>query len=43
MARQEEWLVLVMHAKPEDPRRRQRRGYLGEGDHSLDEDEVHKH
>ncbi len=35
-------LVLVVHARPADPRRRQRRGYLG-GDHSVDKDVVHKH
>jgi hypothetical protein len=32
-----------VHAKPEDPRRRQRRGYFGEGDHSINKDEVNKH
>ncbi len=42
-AREAKELVLALYAKIEDSRRGRQKGYLGEGDCSVNKDEIHKH
>ncbi len=42
-AREAEELVLTLYAKIEDSRRGGQKGYLGDGDCSVNKDEIHKH
>ncbi len=41
-AREADKLVLILYAKIEDSRRGGQKGYLGEGDCSVNKDEIHK-
>jgi hypothetical protein len=41
-AREANKLVLTLYAKIEDSRRGGQKGYLGEGDCSINKDEIHK-
>jgi hypothetical protein len=41
-AREADELVLALYAKIEDSRRGGQKGYLGEGDCSVNKDEIHK-
>jgi hypothetical protein len=42
-AREAKELVLALYAKIEDSQRGGQKGYLGEGDCSINKDEIHKH
>jgi hypothetical protein len=42
-AREAKELVLTLYAKIEDSQRGRQKGYLGEGDCSVNKDEIHKH
>ncbi len=42
-AREADKLVLALYAKIEDSRRGGQKGYLGEGDCSVNKDKIHKH
>jgi hypothetical protein len=42
-AREADKLVLALYAKIEDSRRGGQKGYFGEGDCSINKDEIHKH
>ncbi len=42
-AREAAELVLALYAKIEDSQRGGQKGYLGEGDRSVNKDEIHKH
>ncbi len=42
-AREANKLVLALYAKIEDSQRGRQKGYLGEGDCSINKDEIHKH
>ena len=42
-AREAKELVLALYAKIEDSQRGGQKGYLGEGDYSVNKDEIHKH
>ncbi len=42
-AREADKLVLALYAKFEDSRRGGQKGYLREGDCSINKDEIHKH
>jgi hypothetical protein len=41
-AREADELVLALYAKIEDSQRGGHKGYLGEGDCSINKDEIHK-